>query len=208
MKNLFLKTGLLYHPGSITQSEREAALRGLKYFERYCVSCEEIDVTKKDSIRNVKRGIAIKEAIYSPAAKINPFDFLFPTPPEAFFDLFRDRDVHGLGLMAGTLFENTADGQVRRIGLSAPKVGAVLSISRFRSLPDAIKLKAIELAAKHEIGHVLGISEHCIRDYCLMQENRDYLDFLNRFVLKELDFCILCSSGISNNVNDLIESKF
>ena len=53
--------------------------------------------------------------------------------------------------------------------------------------------EAIRLATMHEMGHVLGKKEHCANGNCLMQENKDHMDFIQNFVEKGRKFCSECA---------------
>ena len=92
----------------------------------------------------------------------------------------------------------------RALGLSAQGAGGIVSISRLREVCHNSQLAdAIKLAVMHEMGHVLGRKDHCANDGCLMQENRDHLDFIENFVEKGRKICWECSGMIASGVSRL-----
>jgi hypothetical protein len=203
-----VRTAVLYHRDSLRAGELEAAFRGLSRLGRFGVICETLDVASQGGLGAVKRGIVIKDAIYSQEAFLHPFDLLHPGAWEGFSGFFRERRIIPLGVIPGRLFESGEGAPQKRLGLSAYGRAGAISLSRIRLMKEkGLALRAIELAAAHETGHILGRQDHCGRD-CLMSENSDFDDFISRHVRGGLDFCRECLRKIEAGVERLRERPF
>jgi len=195
-----LKAAIIYHSCSIRASERQAAFSGLREFEKFGVECELIDVSN-ESVRKVKRGFVLKDAIYSRELSIHPFDLFHSSAREFLSGLFIEVDVRGIALTESVLFSTEGQMRSRSLGLSAHGIGGIVSVSRLREICySAQAMRAIRLAVMHEMGHVLGRKDHCSNDGCLMQENRNHMDFVERFVEMDRKICMDCSGIIASTV--------
>lgn len=201
---------IIYPPSRVSEREVQAVARGVKRFERFGVLCETREASHK-AVRDVKRGGLVHRAVTSETAvTVNPMDL----QTDALRYILHEKVALGLGVTPVQLFglndsplEGASDLPTREalIGVGKFDASAILSLFRFRqAMPDEqLRLAAIELAAVHETGHLFIDSKgvHCQNDSCVMQENRGLLDFLERFVKPQLDFCRECAGKISVRVS-------
>lgn len=189
----------LIQNSQITKEESEAALRGIKRFEKFGVQCE-----SNTKISRVMMGRKITKII-SQESTISNMDFK-PTV----LDFLLDRKSIGLGLGPYPLLLEIDNSKTEScIGVAKTGVGAVVSIFGIRnaqnffykgiSIDKKTAIEAIEIATAHEIGHVLGITEHCKN--CIMKENSCFRDFIENL---RSDLCKECFSKISRFCNSLI----
>jgi hypothetical protein len=196
------KIALLYHPRVIDERERAAAAEGLGEFRRFGIICEEINV--EGSVSRVKRGAILKNAINSTDVSVHPFDLHHIPISEFLRGLLSPPDTMGIAVTGAVLFEIGEGERLRRLGISAHGIGGIVSISRLREVCYARqKLEAIRLAVMRQTGHVIGRPDHCSSDGCLMQENKDHMDFVERFAERNPEFCRDCRDRISDGISKL-----
>ena len=119
---------------------------------------------------------------------------------ETIMSAFREKSVFGLGITGQTLLqipENGCGEAERMIGIAYPTRSAILSISLLKTLPEEERPRAIEIAAAHEAGHVLGRSGHCDNAGCIMRANEHFDDFVRMFVKQTCELCDDCARTIS-----------
>ncbi len=201
----------LLYPSSVRQEEVRAALRGMEKFRECGVGhdCAGLGDDDRKALRGVRNGSSVKSILESPEPVVRYADLLGDIS-----ELFVSKDTLPLGLTPSPMSE-LVGGEFstrleRRVGLSRECMGALVSLSHSRGMeggmPSApyrdgrdpgLALKSIELAVRHELGHLFG-RRHCRNESCVMQENRDFADFIERFVRKNLDFCRDCSGAIGS----------
>jgi len=132
--------------------------------------------------------------------------------------MFYSKTIYGMGitphpLLNGDEMDRAQDGvatgrMAQSVGVGLIGAGGVLSVKRMLETRGELGCNAISAAVRHELGHVLGVKDHCADGKCIMQENRDngvegqgYVDFLERFVKPGLDFCRSCNWKISAAVS-------
>jgi hypothetical protein len=208
----------LLYPSSARPEEVRAAIQGMERFRAYGVLHDSAVLGDNDrtALRGVRNGKAIKRMITSPDLVVGYFDFCGDVS-----ELVFTKDIIPVGLtpsrMSEMVGEEFSTRREPRLGLSRDVTGAIVSLFRARELATMsadvtvppfrngiepeLALKSIELAVKHELGHVFGRTGHCEKDGCLMQANRGFADFIDRFVREGLDFCGRCSSTISCTVS-------
>ncbi|MEW6036553.1 MAG: hypothetical protein AB1529_08130 [Candidatus Micrarchaeota archaeon] len=201
----------LLYPSSVRPEEVRAAMRGMDRFRDFGAlhDCAELGRGDRAALRGVRNGSSIKSILASPAPVVRYADLLGDIS-----ELFVSKEILALGLtpspMSEFVGEEFSTRLERRVGVSRECVGAVVSLSQarameggmqaapYRNLSDpGLALRSVELAVRHELGHVFG-KRHCRNEGCLMQENRDFPDFIERFVRKNLDFCRDCSAAIGS----------
>jgi len=211
----------LLYPSSVKPEEVRAAVRGMERFRAYGVLHDSagLGVNDKEALRGVSNGKAMKRLVTSPELVMSPIDLHVDVVGIIF-----NRNIIPVGLTPFRMKEIVGDEfsvkKEPRLGLSREGIGAIVSLHKPREMGDAsvdesvpifrngmdggIALKSIELAVAHELGHVFGKTGHCEKDGCLMQANRDFADFIDRFVIPGVNFCRDCSSKISCAVNRMI----
>jgi hypothetical protein len=187
------RLALVFDSERVSKDERSAASRG---FGKFDVLCEQIDVLDRNGgLWLLKNGERMKGMVSSREdIRLHPGEIIESSASS----WFPERNTMGLGITPMRIIDiSIPKGGMRgNLGVSHPAFGGLVSIARFRKLGGGLSLKAIELAVAHEIGHVLGNREHCAND-CLMQENRDYHDFVERFVKRDLGPCRDCMGRAS-----------
>ena len=174
----------------------------MRRFEKFDLKCEVALVSSEgcDAIRGVKHGHEIRDIITSDRPILGPMAL----HSERLIDAFRDLPIIGLGITSMRMEALVGDSEFPRkeprIGLSRKGAGAVISINRFRDLDPETASEAIQASAAHELGHVFGVRGHCSNPGCIMEENKDYLDFVDRFVRTKRDFCRACGSIIRSSI--------
>jgi hypothetical protein len=200
-----LKLAVLYHQRSLTDEERSAAMEGIRKFERFGVLCGQVDVGS-GSISGIKRGRLLRNSILASDFKFHEFDIKHIPVAEALWGFFRRYDTMGIAVTEAFLCHSDGEKVSRSLGVSEFGVGGMVSVSRLRELcyrkilPDAVRL-----AVMHETGHILGMKGHCTSENCLMQENKNTLDFVQRFVEKDLKMCGNCEGIVAAGVSNLAE---
>jgi len=210
----------LLYPASVKPEEVGAALRGIERFRAYGVLHDSacFGVNDSDALRGVSNGKAMKRMVLSPDLAVGNFDLRTDV-----IGMIFKREIIPVGLTP-TRMKEIVGGEYAtklepRLGLSREGIGAIVSLHKSREMEDAgadesvpafrsgmdmgIALKSIELAVAHELGHVFGKTGHCEKDGCLMQANRDFADFIDRFVIPGANFCRDCSSTISCAISRL-----
>lgn len=198
-----LKAAILFDPSRVRPGEIESALSGLREFGRFGVACEGIDASRS-GLWDLKRAQTHRSAIRSESLAVHPFDLHHSSVWEFMTSLFVERDRMGIALTDAVLFSLEGEKRSRSLGLSAYGIGGMVSVSRLREVCHRQQeLSAIKLAVMHEAGHILGRKDHCANENCLMQENRDHLDFVGRFVERGLGLCRDCADKVAAGVSEL-----
>lgn len=211
-----VKIRLLY-PSTVKHEEVEAALKAFGKFSGFGVLHDHAAVEGQDALRGVRNGKSVRSIVTSPSPTVQHYDFM-PGISEIFFT----KDIIPMALTPNRMVELVDNGLdylkgEPRIGVARQGEGAVVSLFRIRQLsPEGVMMdgapyrleaetglraKAIEVAVGHELGHVLGRKSHCPTSGCIMQENENFIDFVERFVKQRVDFCRECCSVIGSNVN-------
>ncbi|MEW6036244.1 MAG: hypothetical protein AB1529_06535 [Candidatus Micrarchaeota archaeon] len=202
-------------PSTVRPEEAGAASRGAHRLSRFGVMNDQLRVDSRSGrqVRHVRRGESILDIVTSVGMPVvHPCSLR----GESLWSLIYERSIFGVGLTPNTLLEAAEDSEggykepARMTGLSMSGVGAIVSLSMMRSLDAGLKALAIETAVAHELGHVFKErgTGHCPDAGCIMQENENFLDFLERFVKPRLDFCRSCSAEISTGVNMLERIRY
>ncbi|MBI5227985.1 hypothetical protein HY988_05340 [Candidatus Micrarchaeota archaeon] len=206
------------HSPLVTPLEVQAALKAPRRFADFGVVYDHMPVDEPKALVQVRNGRRIRDLVTSS----NPEVYWNGLPGEI-LGLFRRREIFAIGLTASRITERTDDDYTPRkkplIGFATDNEGAVLSIFGIREYfgiargqmmeyrehcASALALRAIEIAASHELGHIFGQGSHCGQTTCIMQENRDLKDFIERFVMTSVDFCTSCRSIINRRMNELL----
>jgi hypothetical protein len=197
-------TARLIYPSTIAQKDAEAAMAGMASFEGFGVHCEGICVRDKDikKVRDVLRGEELFSLVIAKEPVVRNMSFV----GESILGVFFDKKVYGLGLTSERLreevivneFSNSLEG---RIGVSRTGAAGIISVSRFLDLDTELRAAAVSSAAAHEMGHVFGLNAHCASSSCIMQENTNHIDFIEKFAKARLDFCRGCVSRIRRFVD-------
>jgi hypothetical protein len=207
----------LLYPSSVKPEEVGAAIRGMERFRAYGVLHDEAQVGGRDkaALEGVRNGKSIKSILLSALPAVAYYDI-----HGSLSELFRASDTIPIGLtparMKRMVEEEFSTRLEPSLGLSREGEGAIVSLFKAREMETAsadesvplfrngmdngIALKSIELAVAHELGHVFGRKEHCGKEGCLMQANRDFADFVDRFVMAGAEFCRDCSAKISGTI--------
>jgi len=190
----------LLYPSSLTDYEVKSASRALERFAKFGLEVDQVQVGK-GSLRDVlwvRSGREIRDVINAKEKVIVDDWALRPGVLQVLLTM----RIIGVGITPAQLFRMENGVKEPRIGLSRHQQGALVSISSFMDFEYSTSQKAIELAVAHELGHIfIDRSErHCPDKNCLMQENKDCMDFLDRFVKPELDFCRKCLYDIKNGI--------
>lgn len=217
MKDLRIR---LLYPQSVKHEEVKAALKGFERFREFGVLYDHAVVDDKYSLRGVKNARAVK-GIITADEPVVPYYAFMPGISEIFFP----KDVIPFGLTPHRITELVDNGLGHlkgepRIGVARQNEGAVVSLFRVRQLDSEgrgmaadpyrattetnLGAKAIEVAVSHMLGNVCGKREHCPTAGCIMQENENYIDFIERFVKQKVDFCRDCSSKIRSSISRLM----
>ncbi len=211
----------LLYPSSVKPEEVSAAIRGMERFRTYGILHDEAQVGGggKAALKGVRNGKSIESILLSALPTVAYCDI-----HGSFSEFFRTSDTIPIGLtparmnkLAEVEFSTRLEPS---LGLSREREGAIVSLFRSREMAAGaldmavppfrngmdlgFALKSVELAVAHELGHVFGRKEHCGKEGCLMQANRDFADFIDRFVIPGVDFCRDCSSTISCAINRMI----
>ncbi|MEW6723275.1 MAG: hypothetical protein AB1324_08480 [Candidatus Micrarchaeota archaeon] len=209
----------LLFPNTVRQTEVAAARSALESFGRFGVTHDSIQVDAApggmfwkvkhmEPVRKVKHGEKIHSIITNPGAVVvGPLDL----QTESISCLWHDKDILGVGLTPWRIHEAEVfpDEKSRRLGLSLFGHGALVSLFMIRELGEGVRESAITLAIKHEVGHVfINRKGHCGNAGCLMQENENSRDFVERFVLPALDFCRECREEIGKGIAMLEAGRY
>lgn len=203
------KLAVVYNSSLVRPHEVASAIAGLKRFERFDVSVESIDTkVSSPSLRRLKRGGVLKEANKSSKFYLHEFDLQHASFLETFL-WFYPKDILGIGLVPGQIYKLNGAGihDEPHLGSSMLNMGGLVSLEHIRQNHLSISEKAIEIVTVHEAGHVLGIPEHCSNRTRIMQENKDYVDFVNRFLEEANDFCRSCTNKLERYINGLAISQ-
>ncbi len=202
-------------PSTVRPEEASSASRGVHRLSRFDVMHDQVMVDGRSTrhVRHVKRGETILDFVTSVGM---PLVHPHSLRGESLWSLIYDRNIFGVGLTPNTLFEAAEESEGRpgepgrMTGLSMSGVGAIVSLSKARGLEPGLAALAIETAVAHELGHVFKErgAGHCPDAGCIMQENENFLDFVERFVKPRLDFCRSCSAEISMGVNMLERIRY
>lgn len=201
------KLVMVYSPKVVRANERVAATRGLERFKPFRVGVEEIDVDRQ-KVGLVKCGEALKRMATSNRDMVITYADLGCLSAANVWHFILNRELTtGIALTTFNLLPARDEGELvnesgRSIGLGMVGMGAVVNVRAFEAIEDAtVRDSAIRLATIHELGHVFGINGHCKQPTCVMQENKDKKDFVERFVIPGLDFCRECVSVINKEVS-------
>jgi len=211
----------LIYPPSVKPEEVGAAVRGMERFRAFGVLFDSAGIGGNDraALKGVRNGNAIKCMITATEPALTFSDF-----HGGFGDILATRDIIAVGLTASCLNEIVCDEFSSRpeirLGLSRESEGAIVSLFRMRGMVAAamqnsstpyrtgaeaeLALKAVELAVVHELGHVFGKKGHCEKAGCVMQTNRGFPDFIERFVRPGVDFCRDCAATVNSAVCKMI----
>lgn len=194
---------IILHP-TLTTRERQAVLDATRSFRPFSVGYDCVDDFGKAgarALREVKRGERLHEIVMGGDAYVRTMDLR----SESLWALFFDKMMFGLGVTPFKLYE-VVDGLPAsiepRVGLSMPNAAAIVSIHSIRELKGDDATDAVVAAVRHELGHVFGLSGHCANESCIMQENENFLDFVQRFVKPKLDFCRDCQGALRRHLAD------
>jgi len=193
---------IILHP-ALTAQEKQAALHAAHGFRHLGVEYDCIDDFGRagmKALRSVKRGERLHELIMGGDALVRTMDL----SAESLWVLFFDKKMLGLGVTPFKLYE-VIDGLPSsvepRIGLSLPDAAGIVSIHTIRGeLKGDEATDAVTAAVRHELGHVFGLHGHCANASCIMQENENFLDFIERFVKPKLDFCRECEGAMHRHL--------
>lgn len=207
----------LLFPPLVREDEVRAAIRGMERFRAFGVLCDCAGLGREDraALRGVRNGGAMKSMITATAPFLTFSDF-----HGGLWEAVVARDIIPVGLTASCMSEivwSEYPPKVEiRLGLSKENEGAIVSLFRIRGITAAagqsdatpyragaeekLALKAIETAVVHELGHVFGKKGHCEKEGCVMQANRDFADFMDRFVMAGADFCRNCAATVNSAV--------
>jgi hypothetical protein len=218
---------ILYN-SSITGDEALAASRGLEPFSGFGIMHDRMEISR-EALRGVRRKDDMLMAVGSRSPILIDEGFFRMTFIEAGKILLgREEGAIGVGLTSQPLSVSAFPRPRRLTGTSRFDSGAIVSVARMRELYGACGgyrgrqayPEAITYAVMHEAGHILidrrsgsgsgpdrasgeEDGSHCPRKDCIMQENEDIRDFLERFVGGGLGFCGDCWSRISARLNEL-----
>lgn len=186
---------------SLKDDERAAAVRGAHSFSSYGVKCEDA-VIGKETLKDVRYKAFVRDVVTTPERTLT--SDLSSRILDIIKEVFFTKGVMAIGVTDSKIYRR--DGGMRReqIGAGLFASCAFISTSQFASLPADLRLKAIETAAKHEIGHVLmdvdGSESHCKSERCVMRDGDKSVERFLEGVRLELGFCSSCSGAISRGV--------
>lgn len=200
------KLVMLYSTKTTSATERNAAMRGLERFKSFGVHIGTVDVDSQ-KVGRVVCGEALKRITTSSGETVVGFpDLHHLSAANAWHFLLGRELMTGIAITGSSLVrvdsgrDLISDGKV--IGLAMYKMGAVANVGAFRTIENAtVRDDAIRLMIIHELGHVFGIGKHCTQN-CVMQENKDKQDFIERFVIPGLDFCRDCVAVITRELTE------
>ena len=194
----------LLHTTSAKPQDIQATLRGIKALERFGVLVDDCRITSnkrddKQSLRGVMLGGYIKEVITGREPQV--VDFM--AEGHRLRDVFawHSRDTLGFGLMTGRL-SIARHGKVEEVTGSGRFLDiALLSLFNFDDIKDpALRLRAIEVAAKYEAGHLFR-KGHCDQPSCVMQPKPVRLQVALESIVLRPDLCRTCETEIGRNVS-------
>jgi|GEM_PF-3388621 len=199
----------ILYPKGVTQAEVDAVLKGVGRFSAFGLKCEAAMVGPKrgESIaaRDVFSGEKLVDFITSDASEpllLRVLDLHSETVMAA----FRKKSVFGLAITDRPLIEmpeTESEIAGKKIGIGYPKRGAIISIYALRTLPDDVRMEAMEIASAHEAGHVLNRQGHCKSAGCIMRGNERLDDFIQVFVRQTCDLCADCADKIRGFVSSV-----
>ncbi|MBI5222807.1 hypothetical protein HY990_00130 [Candidatus Micrarchaeota archaeon] len=187
----------LIYPQTLERGDQKAALVALKEFSRFGIKFDTREAHKVDAHKDVRNGKFFTNAANSDArVVITPGDL-----DPAWTEIFVTKRIIGVGVTVRELSENIGRTLEPRIGVGRFARGALVSTAALGKLEHKLRLKALETALKHELGHVFIDSKvHCENGECIMKENRHLADFIEETVRKGLSFCRRCTGEILTNV--------
>ena len=190
----------LLYPSAVTDYEVKSAYKAIERFAKFGLEVDQVQVGKGNlrDVLWVRSGREIRDIINAKESVIIDDWALRPGVLEVLLTM----RIIGVGITPAPLFRMENGVKEPRIGLSRHLQGALVSISSFMDFEYSTSQKAIELAVAHELGHIFMEKRgHCADEKCLMQENRNCMDFLDRFVKPGLDFCRKCLYDIKTGVS-------
>lgn len=191
----------ILYPKGVSKAEVDIAQQGItKQFNRFGVVCETAQVGgwhwNSKPARSVYIGERLADLVNcdAPAARIS--DLSAETLMGAL--RFRDKSVYGLGITDRPLarIQDIGSAIYPVIGIASCGGGGIMSISGLRELNEQEKERAIEVAAAHMAGRVVGYREDCKNTGCIMGQSKNTDDFVQRFVRESRDFCDHCAHMI------------
>jgi len=190
----------LLHPGSVSPAEAAAAMNGLRRFERFGLALEEGVLDPKDmkNVCEVKYGEKLHRLSSEDLIVADNFTFLI----ESLSIFFHEKQVYGLFLMPARI-QLLDDGDSSfRMGLARSDGSAMVSLSPIRSaLKGEEAARAIAVFSAHEAGHVLGKSNHCTKDDCIMKPNDGGEKTFQHFLGQVKEICSDCMSVIGRHIS-------
>jgi len=179
----------------------EATFQGVRSLERFGVLVDRAAVIERAAVKPVKLGRYLRQIIEE--RNSHPLDFkCWWIRLSDAFAIF-PKDILGFGLLEEQLFITDKQGKTEEtVGVGRKEDLALLSLFRFRGiLSTQLRLRAIEVAAKHEAGHLFK-QGHCTEPNCVMQPKPVISkDGLVESILTRGDFCRECETQIQTNVN-------
>lgn len=201
------KLVLVYNPRVTDADQRRAAMSGLERFRNFGVKIEGLD-TDHQKVGLVRCGDTLKRLAELRSDAVLRFPDLRHLSAANVWHILLGRELStGVAITTSSLVLEKAEGDLvdadgKVIGLGMIGMGAVVNVGAFGTIENIeVNDAAIRLAVIHEIGHVFGIEGHCKQKDCVMQENADKKDFIERFVIPGLDFCGYCSSVIRGQIS-------
>lgn len=207
----------LLYPSTVRPEEVRSAMSGMERFRAYGVLHDSTDINAggPGSLKGVRNVRTMKWLLNAENPSITSVDL-----GGGIADFFFSNRIIPVGLTPSRISESVSSeystANESRAGLSLEGEGAIVSLFRVRELAagadmaagepnraaatSALALDAIRLAVIHEVGHVLGVKGHCEKEGCVMQANRDFADFIERFVKAGADFCRDCSAKVNSAV--------
>lgn len=195
----------ILYPKGVSQEQADAALKGVsERFARFGLMCEaaQVGMRRGESIK--ARDVYAGEQLVSLVTMESPVISAYDLHCESFIGSLHSKRVFGLGITDRPLRQmpETEYGRIAPvIGVAYPGRSGIVSISGFEALSDEEALKAIGIAAGHEAGHVLGRFGHCEKPDCVMGQNTDREDFIQRFVRQGRELCRDCARTINASVS-------
>ncbi len=186
----------LLYPSNVKSADVSAVLKGISSLERFGVLIDDSPIDR-NAIRPVRLGRYLRRIMEAEGPQTVDFKAFGVRLADIF--AISNKDVLGFGLMVPELFLIDKDGKEQRPSIGAGRYNdvALLSLFGFAEIEEArMRLRAIEVAARHEAGHLFR-KGHCTEPSCVMQEKPVRIESM----IFKPEFCQTCKEQIEANVN-------
>ena len=186
----------LLYPSNVKTADVQAVLRGISSLGKFGVLVDHSTIDRK-AIRPVRLGRYLRRIMEAEGPQTVDFKAFGVRLADIF--AISNKDVLGFGLMVPELFLIDKDGKEQHPSIGAGRYNdvALLSLFGFEEIKEPnMRLRAIEVAARHEAGHLFR-KGHCAEPSCVMQEKPVRIESM----IFKREFCRTCEGQIQANVN-------